>query len=88
MNDRDEILRRTGISYRQLDHWTRQGYLHPETPAKGCGTRREWTNDEIQVAARMAELVRAGLTRKAAADVARKGGEVWLTPRIRLVIDP
>lgn len=88
MNDTSEILARTGITYRQLDHWTRRGWLHPDHPLKGCGSRREWTNNEIEVAARMAQLVKAGLTPKTAADVARKGGEVWLTPRIKLMIDP
>jgi DNA-binding transcriptional MerR regulator len=81
-----DITHRLGITYRQLDYWSRQGWLRPATPANGSGTRREWTNDELAVAARMAKLVNAGLPPNIAADAARKGDEVWLTPDVHIAI--
>lgn len=83
-----DALRQTGISYRQLDYWVRQGWLRPEYPHAGSGTRREWTNDELDVAVRMAKLVKAGLAHDIAANVARKGSEAWLSPNVKVVILP
>lgn len=64
-----------GITYRQLDYWTRCGLLQPDAATPGSGNRRVWTDEELMVAARAARLHAAGLTLGAAFTVAR-GGEL------------
>lgn len=65
-----DVIRRTGATYRQLDYWTRRGYLQP-VPGNTSGLPRAWPRIEVQVAAKMVALIEAGLTAEAAADVAR-----------------
>lgn len=80
------------VTYRQLDHWTRRGWLHPRrvpvpvgAPTDGPGVPRLWPPREAQVARIMAALVRAGLTPAAAAAGARAAvldpdGRTFLAP--------
>jgi hypothetical protein len=79
--DRAESL---GISYRQLDWWTRCGYLRPvqrmtNRMGNGTGYQRQWPECELAIAAAMGRLVRLGLTPEAAHKVARAGRESWVT---------
>lgn len=64
----------SGISYRQLDHWTRARYLHalPRAPRATSGTPREYPRTEIPVACLMARLVDAGLQPQMASFYARQ----------------
>lgn len=57
-------------TYRQLDYWVRRGYLHP-VGGVGHGNPRDWPLSELRVARAMAVLTEAGLTVKAAHDIAR-----------------
>lgn len=59
------------VTYRQLDLWVRRGYLKPANTTPGSGFRRDWSDGELLVAARMGRLVRAGLEVDVAANVAR-----------------
>ena len=61
----------TGISARQLGHWTTRGYLLSPNPLPGSGHVREWRDGEDRVAQWMLALVDAGLTVEAAHAVAR-----------------
>jgi len=61
-----------GVTYRQLDHWCRRGYLHPANGHPGSGNRRTWTDSELAVAHRMAQHVRNGMYPRAAAQLARQ----------------
>lgn len=63
-----------GMSYRQLDYWTRCGYLTANDPAPGNGHRRFWKPEEQAVAARMVRLIAAGVSLKVAARIAREEG--------------
>jgi hypothetical protein len=74
----------TGVTYRQLDHWCRKGYLRPDGGV-GSGTVRVFSDEESAVAQVMARLVVAGLLPAAAARVAR--GEMDLAPGIRIVLE-
>lgn len=50
-----------GISYRQIDHWEREGVLKPSVQeAKGSGKSRQYSADDIRVLAVLAELSRLG----------------------------
>lgn len=70
------------ITYRQLDYWTRRGYLKPGNAGAGSGHWRRWSAEERAVAAMMARLIAAGLTVEAAHKVARAGGRVELAPGV------
>lgn len=65
-----ELVADTGMSFRQIDHWTRSGYLISE--ASGKGRNRYWTEDEYFIAMEMSQLIRSGFTVEAAAMLARK----------------
>lgn len=71
------------ITYRQLDHWVRRGYLRPTGGTCGSGYMRDWTDAEIRVARRMGRLVAAGFRTAAAAGIARHGDSyLRLSPHV------
>lgn len=57
---------------RQLDYWTKRGYLRPQVVSPGSGVAREWPIREREIARLMKRLVDAGLTVALAARVARQ----------------
>jgi DNA-binding transcriptional MerR regulator len=65
------VTRQAGISYRQLDHWVRMGWLIPETDLKEHKLR-QWSEDEALIAAEMGRLTRAGMKPATAAELARR----------------
>lgn len=69
MADSRAAAQLAGISYRQLDHWIRQGYIAATT--LGTGYPREMNSIEVRVVVLMAHLVASGLTVATAADIAR-----------------
>ena len=76
----------TGATYRQIDYWTRNGYVTPAAattqhatpqsvadPARpGSGRVRSWDDVEVAVIAVMVALTRWGLAPAAAATAARR----------------
>jgi hypothetical protein len=74
-----------GVTYRQIDHWARRGFLRPEQPVPGSGFVREWPETELRVAEAMGRLVRAGLPPALAERVAR--GESEVAPGVRILVD-
>lgn len=57
-----DVCRRAHISYRQLDHWIRSGYVECVTKnTPGSGTRRTFTEAEAIRVRLMSELIGAGL---------------------------
>lgn len=66
-----QLAEHIGVSYRQVDFWTRKGYLSATDPAPGSGHARDYPAGEIAIAERMAHLVRFGVTAERAADYAR-----------------
>jgi DNA-binding transcriptional MerR regulator len=85
----DEILKK-GLTYRQLDHWTRRGWLRPQHDG-GTGNARVWPETELRIADLMRRLTRAGIAPEQAAQAARAHQEgralVRLAPGIVLAID-
>jgi hypothetical protein len=59
-----DVCRETGATYKQLDSWARAGYATPAVPAKGSGSHRGWSGDDVDQVRRLlirsADL-RAGL---------------------------
>jgi DNA-binding transcriptional MerR regulator len=78
---------RAGITYRQLDYWTRTGVLRADNPHCGSGGVRTWPDEELRVAQRIAVLLRAGISLRTAATVARQTpGTVHIGPGIILQV--
>lgn len=68
-----QISNAADITYRQVDFWTRNGYLVPDQgPAflQGTGYPRDYPRHQLDHAVLMAHLVRAGFLAKAAHTVA------------------
>ncbi len=80
-------MTRVGPSYRQIDHWTRRGYLRAEG-GTGQGHTRRWPARERDVAAMMYRLVTARIPPEVAHEIARAGGDHELAPGIRVVVAP
>jgi hypothetical protein len=79
----NELTQLAGISYRQLDYWTRSGTVHAiprsdpreplidaGSPVYGSGYPRWYESTEARVVVLMADLVRAGVTPKKARPLA------------------
>jgi DNA-binding transcriptional MerR regulator len=81
-----DLVKASGLTYRQIDHWTRKGWLRPLNPDEGSGSRRRYPAAELVVAQRMAILVAEGLTPDAAHTVARAGGTATLGGRVTVTI--
>jgi len=69
-----EVFSLAGITYRQLDYWTRAGYLGDCRTAgdqcPGTGHQRAYTADELARVAQIACLIRAGYRADVAARLA------------------
>ena len=60
------VAQLAGITYRQLDYWTRTGLVSASiTPAAGSGTRRLYSFCDILIIKIIASLLAAGLSLKA-----------------------
>lgn len=68
-----EIIRDAGITYRQLDYWTRRGYVRELNPAAGSGINRRYSAQEVWRIRLMAQLVNAGLSLDAAINLTFTG---------------
>jgi len=79
-----EVADLAGVTWRQIDHWARRGYLSVEPrPGDGPGHHRWFSPEEAQIIRRMGRLVAAGLSPRAASRAAR-GLEIG--PGIRVVV--
>ena len=86
-----QVCDHAGVTYRQLDYWSRSGYLGDEGEGRrGSGIPRRWTPRQAAVVAVLADLVNAGAPIGRLADLARDlealpheqwRGELWLDPR-------
>ena len=57
-----QASRLAGITYRQLDDWTRSGLMKPEQEATGSGSARRWSSTQVMELQVIGELRRAGLS--------------------------
>lgn len=80
-----EDLLEVGLTYRQVDYWTRMGWLRADNPECGTGRVRRYPRGEVQVAKLMAALVTEGeMSPGKASAAARNGG--WLADGMWLAI--
>lgn len=61
----------TGATYRQVDYWSKQGYLRPEELKTGSGKHRRWPRQELDILRVMVQLNQIGLDPGRAAKYAR-----------------
>lgn len=56
-----QLVQRANISYRQLDYWTRRGWVHALQPGglDGSGREREYEPEQVERIIIMGALVRA-----------------------------
>lgn len=66
-----EDMLAVGVSYRQLDHWCRRGYLRPLQATPGSGCARIWPAPERDVALLITRLQSVGVELSTAARIAR-----------------
>ena len=52
-----QVCQMAGITYRQLDHWIRCGWIHPQgsEDLPGSGYRRLWTHLDAEIVVRLAD---------------------------------
>lgn len=87
-----EVIAATGVTYKQLHHWTDRGWLQPRTHTRpGSGHCHNYPPHEVNVAHAMKRLTDAGLRVDIAANIARAAEfhhSYWLGDGIALLIDP
>lgn len=69
-----------GLSYRQLDYWQRIGTMTAHTPARGSGSRRQFTAQQVFVLAvlrHVSSLVRISDLEELAALLLDWDAEAW-----------
>jgi len=66
-----DLCARAGISYRQLDMWTRTGLVAARQDFRGPGNPRHYDVTEARVVIDAGALVRAGMNPNAALALAR-----------------
>lgn len=63
----------TGVTYKELDHWTRRGVIRPSVaPARGSGSQRCWTFIDLIVIALVRKLRDAGVELEVAGFLGRQ----------------
>jgi hypothetical protein len=78
-----------GLTYRQVDHWTRLGYLRATQAGNGgSGRARSWPAGEYRIAEVMARLVAASIPPELAHQVARNGGYAEPVPGVHIIVAP
>jgi len=50
----------TGATFRQLDHWSRRGFVRPLNRTPGSGVQRQWSPLDIRVARVLLSVSRLG----------------------------
>ena len=65
------FVQRTGITYRQLDHWSTRGVLRSCTQDVGCGRYRLFDIDEVRIGRAMKAASAVG----ASLDILRRAAE-------------
>lgn len=80
-----EMIAISGATARQIDHWTRCGYLVADEATPGPGYPRNWHIGELAVVRLLRRLTEAGLQPAVAAQVARGARE--LAPGIFIFIN-
>ena len=74
-----QVVARAGISYRQLDYWTRAGLIpgvSRTVVGVGSGHSRDWTWREAQFLEALGRLVKAGVQVRVASTALQQAGNL------------
>jgi len=71
-----EVAALSGLTYRILDYWTRQGAIWPDVEAHGSGSRRAWSPEQAEWLMRIGEAYRMG-ERRGLDLTALAVGHIW-----------
>lgn len=66
-----DLAAATGITYRQLDYWTRTGILHAVEASPGSGYVRAYPTTDIAFTRLLKRLLDGGVNLRTAVDLAR-----------------
>jgi len=82
-----QLAKHIGISYRQVDYWTRQGWIYASLKANskgdGCGHSRSYSDEEVALAGQIAQWVRFGVTPTRAVELIGDGVSLgWSVGRL------
>lgn len=79
-----EFIRRTGLTYRQMDYWVRAGHIpNPENVTYlGSGYPRDWTTAQADYTVALARLVKSGVTLTAASKAMREQAVDGIVPEV------
>lgn len=73
MPNAGKLADRAGITYRQLDYWTRQGLIEPaDNNGGGSGNHRWFTEGEARIVCLMARFTSEGVHPNTAVRLARE----------------
>ena len=89
MNAGQLLERLPGLTYRQLDRWTNAGYLRATQAGEGAGHARDYSAEEVRVAALRVRLHGAGLNVASSPRAARAlaaGRSAVLAPGVEVVV--
>jgi len=65
-----EMARLAGVTFRQVDYWTRSGLISPSVrDTRGSGTQRRFSDDDLVRLRVIAELLRYGFSLQRIRDV-------------------
>jgi len=67
----DDVVRATGLTYRQLDHMLRRRYVDVPDPTPGTGNPRHFTAEQLDRIGAIHALISAGLKPSRAAEIAQ-----------------
>jgi hypothetical protein len=72
-----EVARLSGAHYQQLDYWDRIGRLCPEIEARGSGSRRGYSLDDLVLATLLVRLRRLGVSHRLGARIVDFARDHW-----------
>lgn len=85
-----ELAARAGVTYKQIDTWTKRHYLRPEPSPGGTGNKRTYKPGEVRITQIIATLTKAGVAPSVAAKAARTAilevdskGPIFMTELVR-----
>ena len=67
-----QVAERANVSYRQIDHWVKKGWIKTQNHIWGTGDHREFSMQEETIVMTMAELIDIGFKADKAAELARR----------------
>lgn len=87
-----EMTEQAGISYRQLDYWTTNGYLAVDDRNPGTGIYRRWPARSLMKATVAKRLIDAGIATPRAVELAEGiralPHAIRIGPGLTLLIEP